>query len=98
MWLCDIAELIRAHPQMDWQRLLEQAKTSGSKRMLLLGLFLANDLLRTDLPDDVWQRIQAAPKVQLLAQQVRAQLSAHATGLPQPSIGLLSTPLLSMSK
>lgn len=82
MWICDVAELIRAHQQMDWQRLLKQAETSGSKRILFLGLFLANDLLRTDLPEDVLQRIQAAPKVKLLAEQVRAQLFVRADRPP----------------
>jgi hypothetical protein len=83
MWLCDIAELIRAHPQMEWQRLLEQAKTTGSKRMLLLSLFLANNLLGADLPDSVWQNIQEDPKVKVLAGKVWARFSAHATGLPE---------------
>ena len=83
LWLCDIAELIRAHPQMEWQRLLEQAKSSGSKRMLLLGLFLANDLLGAELPNSVRQSTQEDPKVTVLARQLRAQFSAYATGRPQ---------------
>src|SRR5207245_4104462 len=86
MWICDVAELIRAHQQMDWQRLLEQAKTSGGKRMLLLGLFLANDLLGTDLPEHILPGIQADPKVKLLAGQVRAQLFAHADQSPFRSL------------
>lgn len=82
MWICDIAELIRAHQQMDWQQLLEQAKTSGGKRMLLLGLFLANDLLGADLPQAILPSIQEDPTVKLLAGQVWAQLFAH--GDPSP--------------
>jgi Uncharacterised nucleotidyltransferase len=86
MWICDVAELIRVHQQMDWQRLLEQAKTSGGKRMLLLGLFLANNLLSTDLPQDILQSIQADPTVKLLAGQVWAQLFAHADQSPFRSL------------
>ena len=82
MWICDVAELIRAHQQLDWSRLLEQAQTSGGKRMLLLGLFLANDLLSTDLPQDILQSIQEDPTVKLLAGQVWAQLFAHADRSP----------------
>jgi hypothetical protein len=83
MWLCDIAELIRTHPQMEWQRLLARAETSGSKRMLLLGLSLANDLLGTDLPEDILQSVQQDTKVKMLAGQVQTQLSVHPTGLPR---------------
>jgi hypothetical protein len=86
MWICDIAELIRTQPRMDWQRLLGQAETSGGKRMLLLGLFLANDLLGADLPGDVWQSIREDPPVKSLAGQVWAQLFAHADQSPFRSL------------
>jgi hypothetical protein len=82
-WICDVAELVRAHQQIDWQGLLEQAEMSGAKRMLLLGLFLANGLLGADLPEDVLQSTRDDLKVKLLAGQVQARLFAHATGLPQ---------------
>jgi len=73
MWICDVAEFILAH-QMDWRRLLAQAQTEGSKRTLLVGLFLANDLLGADLAEEVRQSIQADPKVKFLAKQVSEQL------------------------
>lgn len=56
-WICDLAELIRARPDLDWRRLLDDARTSGGERMLLLGLLLARDLLGAALPELVNRRI-----------------------------------------
>jgi hypothetical protein len=61
---------------------MEQARTSGGVRMLLLGLSLAHSLLGATLPQDVVHRMQAAPVVQALAAQVQAQLCASLHGLP----------------
>jgi hypothetical protein len=74
MWICDIAELVHIHQRIDWRGLMEQARTLGTKRMLLLGLFLANDLLGTDLPEYILQSIHVDPKVKSLAGQVSEQL------------------------
>lgn len=72
-WICDIAELIRTH-KIDWQRVMDQASALGSERMLFLGLFLANVLLKTALPEAVLQKMQADSAIKLLATQVREQL------------------------
>lgn len=79
-WICDIAELIRSHPGIDWERLTEYASTLRSQRMLFLGLFLANDLLGTALPQDILQKIQVDPVVKDLAVQVRKWLFSEADG------------------
>ena len=42
--ICDVAELIRAHPNMDWQEVLQQAEKMGFKRVIFLGLLLAVQL------------------------------------------------------
>jgi hypothetical protein len=72
--ICDVAETIRAHQELDWEQLMKQARILGSERMLLVSFFLASDLLGTALPEEVWQRIQADPPVKSLAQQVRERL------------------------
>ena len=52
-WVCDLAELIRVHAGLDWGRVLEEAAIQGCRRMLLLGLFIAHQLLGTGLPEGV---------------------------------------------
>jgi len=67
IWVCDIAELIRAQPGMEWRRALEQAAHLRCARILAVGLLLARDLLGADLPAEVLQRVQADPAAISLA-------------------------------
>jgi hypothetical protein len=57
-WICDVAELIRAYPNLDWDRVLTQAKQLHSQRMLLLGVGLAWQLLGVRVPETVLAAIQ----------------------------------------
>jgi hypothetical protein len=80
-WICDIVELTRRYQDLDWKRIIEQAVTLRSVRMLLLGLCLARNLLGATLPEKVVQQIQATSKVQSLAAQVNEQLFREADDL-----------------
>ncbi|HKZ80887.1 MAG TPA: nucleotidyltransferase family protein, partial [Pyrinomonadaceae bacterium] len=84
-WLCDIAELIRAYPNLDWERIVAQAARSGIERRLYLGLLLANCLLKTPLPRAIETSIHAAPYVKVLARQVVERVfdgTEQAAGFP----------------
>jgi hypothetical protein len=70
IWICDLAELIRAHPGMEWRRVLEQASTLRCARVLAVGLLLARNLLGADLPGDVLHWLQADPAALSLAATV----------------------------
>lgn len=72
--ICDVAELIRAHQEIKWERAIEQADMLESKRMLFLGLLLASDLLGTTLPENVRQTIQTDPVAKILAAQMSRNL------------------------
>jgi hypothetical protein len=52
-WLCDLAQLIRARPGLDWDRVLSWAAARGARRLVQTGLQLAHDLLEAPLPSDV---------------------------------------------
>lgn len=73
-WICDIAELLRSYPTLNWERVFEQAVALGGERMLLLGLFLAHTLLGSPLPAIAEDRLQADRIVRLLAARVYADL------------------------
>lgn len=73
-WICDVAKLIGVHKGMHWGRVMKQASTLGSERMLFLGFFLASDLLGAALPEGVWQRVRSDRVVKSLAAQVRERL------------------------
>lgn len=72
--ICDIAELIYRYPKLNWQQVIKEADSLGHKRMLFLGLYLANNLLGTSLPDLVWQKMQTDPLAKMLAVQVQKAL------------------------
>ncbi len=76
-WICDVAELIRHHPELDWDRSLGQAESLRSLRMMLLGLGLAQHLLGAYLPPEVEARVQADPMVPVLIRRVEIQLFAQ---------------------
>jgi hypothetical protein len=73
-WIGDIAGVISREKPLDWPWILEQARASGSRRMLFLGLALASDILGAPLPETILPRVQADPVVKALAIQVRQQL------------------------
>jgi hypothetical protein len=52
-WICDIAEILRADPEIDWHALMSEARAVGCLRILMLGVILAHDLLGAPVPDRV---------------------------------------------
>jgi hypothetical protein len=73
-WICDVAALVDSQPRLDWGKLLGLAQEVGNERMLLLGLFLAKDLLGTSLTSDICERWGADPTVKFLAGRVKERL------------------------
>jgi hypothetical protein len=73
-WLCDVATLVHNNPNLNWEKVLNQASAFGCKRILFLGLFLAHELFGVFVPAEVWQQVQTEPMVTALAPQVYNQL------------------------
>jgi len=79
-WICDIAEMVETYrDKLDWNRLMDQACALGGERMLLLGLFLAQDLLGAGLSEEAIKRVYNDPQVKLLAGQVSKRLFHEAS-------------------
>lgn len=72
--ICDIAELIHAHPVLDWKRVWQQSVKLGSKRILLFSLYLASELLGTVLPEEILLKMQADHIAKLASVQVCEEL------------------------
>ncbi|SRR6266436_2818564 len=73
-WVCDVASLIDRHKDLDWRLVLENANRLGMRRILLLGLVLAADLLDATIPLVVRQTGSKDLTVKRLADQVQKQL------------------------
>ena len=83
----DLAHLISSQPGLDWEWIRAQAGQLGSRRMLLLGLRLAHDLLETELPPPLLADLAHDPALPDLVATVRHHLyvsrSARPPGQPR---------------
>lgn len=86
-WISGVAEVLRAPGEIDWPRVQRLARECRSRRMLLLGAFLAHTLLEAPLPAELVRRMEADRWVGRLTEQVRQRLAQDA-GEPV-STGLL---------
>jgi hypothetical protein len=73
-WVCDLAEVLRVEPSMNWARIVEEARDLRCTRILQLGLVLAHDLLQAPVPVDLLQQAQRPPAIRALAAQARRRM------------------------
>lgn len=50
-WLTDLAEIVRQHPEIDWEEAAELARQENLMRPLALGMLLAHELLGAPMPE-----------------------------------------------
>jgi hypothetical protein len=81
-WIADIAQLIRVRKDLDWERILDNALRSGIERILFLGLYLAKDMLRAEVPDEMNRKLENDPAVLSLAEEVRKRIFTQTESLP----------------
>ena len=72
--IVDLAEFLRTQQNINWQKVIEQAKGMGCRRRLYLGLFLAQDLLEAEIPEQVCKQIQGDTVVKSLAKWIYTNL------------------------
>ena len=80
-WIADVAELTTAQP-VDWALAMQIAAEMKSTRVLLLGLYLAHDLLGASLPQSVLEKAQRDSSVRWLANKVREQFQGNTDASP----------------
>ena len=80
MWVCDVAEVVRAHPGLDWDRVARHAARLGVTRAIVCGLLVARATLDVPLPDAVLNSFRAGKSVHLAAGQ-----ACHELFIDQPN-------------
>lgn len=85
--VCDVAELVRAAPALDWERVIGLAGGCGAGRMVRLGLLLAWQLLDATLPPHVSSYVRGDANLVPLAAAVRARLLGPAESVPESRSG-----------
>jgi hypothetical protein len=81
-WICDIAQLIGVRKDLDWERILDNAFRSGIERILFLGLYLARDMLGTEVPDEMNRKLENDPAIASLAEEVRKRIFTETENIP----------------
>ncbi len=74
IWVCDIAELLRRRPDMDWDLLLSETRRLNCGRMLRVALALADGLLDAPLPLEVRKHVEADETAVRLATELSASM------------------------
>ncbi|HYX68130.1 MAG TPA: nucleotidyltransferase family protein [Terriglobales bacterium] len=69
-WICDISELLRAFPSLDWAEVEGRAQKLGLRRLLYLPLHLAIELLDAPVAAAVQARIAADPEVAAMVREI----------------------------
>lgn len=72
--LSDVAQLIQAYPELDWQAVLRQARRLGILRIVLVTLALAQSLLDVSLPDIIQSHLDDNPSIDALINPVESWL------------------------
>jgi Uncharacterised nucleotidyltransferase len=75
-WICDIAQLIRSRPDLDWQRVIREAETASCIKGLLVALELVKGVCAVRLPEEVVQLIDGDRRVKAVGRSVIRQLFA----------------------
>ena len=73
-WVCDVAELIRTHPNLDWSSIFASSSAWGCRRLVMMGLSMAYRLLDAPLPDGVLARLEREEEIEVLSQRMPATL------------------------
>ena len=81
IWICDVAELLRANPEMNWEKIIERADKLGARRILFLGLWLAREVLGATVPEKIALKIEADSAVNSLGAQISKILFGGADSL-----------------
>ncbi len=73
-WVCALAKLIAARPNIDWAWVQREASRTGAERVLELGLVLAGDWMNAPVPADLIAEARSRPAMKTLLQHVTARI------------------------
>jgi hypothetical protein len=76
-WIVDLAQTVRAHPDLDWDHIFDRSRPIQVERFLNVGLLLAWEYQDLDLPEWVSNQIQADRAARSLVDDLRSSLDFH---------------------
>jgi len=73
-WLCDVAEIVRSQPSLNWHSVIELGTSLGAKKALFVGVALCDDLLGATPPSAIVRTMLKEPSLPSLRDQVERWL------------------------
>jgi hypothetical protein len=73
-WVTDIEAILRTGSDTDWDELMARVEGAGIRRMFLLGIELARQLLEAPLPRSLSDRIDGEPAIPRLVHPIRTRI------------------------
>jgi Uncharacterised nucleotidyltransferase len=73
-WICDIGQLVRSRPDLDWKRVVREADKAGCMKGLLVALELVKNVGAVSVPGEVLQLIDRYPRVKAVSRSVTRRL------------------------
>ena len=73
-WLCSVAAVATANPEMQWEAVRRRARSSGTERMLNVSLLLVRDLLGMPVPEAVRDTVERDSAAAHLAEEMSATI------------------------
>ena len=78
-WLCDIAVFLQRNTALNWPYIMARAADTRTRRLLLLGLYLTDQLFDSVIPQDVRDEIAKEKSVAKLAAEISDHMFASPT-------------------
>jgi hypothetical protein len=82
-WICCIAEFIRKHPDLNWNRVIQTARKEHCLKKLNLGLSLSYSLCKAPLPDFLEMEIKKDVHLEKLRQRFTALFFSNQALIPE---------------
>jgi hypothetical protein len=85
--MCDLAQLFRVHPRLDWEIVQSHLGDSNTRRMVYVSLWLLGTHWEAEIPKDLRAKIEGDPHVEGLAGRIQREI------WPSPSPALTTSSL-----
>ncbi len=86
IWICDVAQLLESHPELNWKEVLREAKRTGLWRALALGVLLAHRMAGAPVPDSILRKFESDSTARCLALHFEKNLFDAPGGTPKSRV------------
>jgi len=86
IWICDVAQLLRVSPELNWKEVIREARKSGLWRALALGVLLAHRVAGAAVPQAILRRFERDSAACNLAKHVQETLFVEPGGIPEGTV------------